>query len=380
MPDSISTPPIQAAPLIRGRTPAARWLLRAAQLAALVVILGLAWQLLEEIGWRQLWLRMKSASGVWLCAAVTALVGRFLLLYYRWSLALGAAGFRPAWILGQASQLAAVLVNHLTPTARLFGGVLRARCVSQQLGRPFSQIYATVLVDQISHQVVLGAVTWLSLIAVTERFGFERLAIGLGLALVLVVVALVIWRQRARSENVRPLATLLGLKAERKGKRLGPLFAGGRQLFRILRQSFSDVPLQLRMAATGALIFALNVAAQWLIFESLGTPVRLVAVITAIALGLMAGLLAGTPGGVATTEAAMIGLYVSLGVDNIEATAGVILYRGFHYLLVLTLGLPSLVYCGAAMSMERRTRNALSEGVLPDSATLPVESPPDPNQ
>lgn len=134
------------------------------------------------------------------------------------------------------------------------------------------------------------------------------------------------------------------------------------------------------MAAIGILIFSLNVAAQWLIFDSLGTPVRPMAVGAAIALGLAAGLVTGTPGGVATTEAAMVGLYVSFGIDGVEATAGVLLYRGLHYLLVLTLGLPSLVYCGATMRRERGTRNALSEGALPDSATLPVESPPDPDQ
>ncbi len=376
MVDSPSAPSSNPAPLIRGQVPARRWLVRAAQLVAVALILVLAWKLLEEIGWRQLWLRMKGASGAWLFTAVAALVGRFFLLYFRWSLALGAAGFQPAWIPGQASQLAAVLVNHLTPTARVFGGVLRARFVSQQLGRPFAQIYATVLVDQISHQLVLGAVTWLCLIAVAAWLGFEGLAIGLGLGLVLVALGLTIWRQAARSDDARPIATLIGLKAERMGKRLGPLFAGGRELFRILRQSFSNVPLQVRMAATGIVIFALNVAAQWLVFESLGTPVRPLAVLSTIALGLAAGLLTGTPGGVATTEAAMIGLYVSLGVDSVDATAGVLLYRGIHYLLVLVLGLPSLVYCQVTTSRLRGT-SGLAEEALPDSETPPVGSPPD---
>jgi uncharacterized protein (TIRG00374 family) len=370
----------QPTALIRGRIPASRWLIRAAQLMVLAAVLVLAWQLLEQVGWSKLWLQMKGASRVGVIAAAAALTGRFLLLYLRWSLVLGAAGFRPTWLLGQSAQLAAVLVNHLTPTARLFGGILRARCVSRQLDQPFSKIYATVLVDQVSHQIVLGSATWLALIAVAAWSGFTGLAIGLGLSLVLIVGTLAIWRQKARSDNAQPIATLIGLKAERRGKRLGPLFAGGRELFRSLRQSFSDVALQTRMAATGILIFSLNVAAQWLIFDSLGTPVRLVAIGAAIALGLAAGLVTGTPGGVATTEAAMVGLYVSFGVDGVEATAGVLLYRGIHYLLVLTLGLPSLVYCGATKGKQRRARSALSEGALPDSATLPVESPPDPGE
>lgn len=377
MVDSPSAPSGPAATLIRGRISASRWLLRATQLVALAAILVLAWRLLEQIGWRQLWWRLRGVRAAWLTAAVAALVGRFFLLYLRWFLALRSAGFRPTWILGQASQLAAVLVNHLTPSARLFGGVLRARSVSRHIGQPFSQIYATVLVDQISQQVVLGSATWLALIAVAASSGFEGLAIGLGLGLVLVVAALATWRQTAKPDNARPLATLVGLKAERKGKRLGPLFAGGRELLRILRQSFSDVPLQIRMAATGSLIFALNVAAQWLIFESLGSPVPLATVICTIALGLAAGLLTGTPGGAATTEAAMVGLYVSSGVAGVEATAGVLLYRGIHYLLVLTLGLPSLVYCASATAKSPGTRIELAEEDPPESERPPVGSPPD---
>lgn len=377
MVDSPSAPSGPSAPLIRGRVPASRWLIRAAQLVALAAILVLAWRFLEQIGWRHLLLRMQGARATWLIAAVAALMGRFFLLYLRWALALGAAGFRPPWILGQASLLAAVLVNHLTPTARLFGGVLRARFVSRQLGQPFPQIYATVLVDQISQQVVLGSVTWLALIAVAAWFGFDSLAVGLGLGLILVVTGLAIWRQRAKSDNPRPFATLIGLKAERKGRRLGPLFAGGRELLRILRQSFSNVPLQTRMAASGCLVFSLNAAAQWLIFESLGTPVRLAAVVCTIALGLAAGLLTGTPGGAATTEAAMIGLYVSSGIESVEATAGVLLYRGIHYLLVLTLGLPSFVYCEATTANLKGTRNELAEEAPPGNEKPPVGSPPD---
>lgn len=364
-------------PLIRGRTPPSRWLVRSAQLAVLIAILLLGWRLLEHVGWRQLWLRMKEANQAWMIVAVATLVARFALLYHRWSLALAAAGFRPDWLLGQTSQLAAVLVNHLTPTARLLGGVLRARYVGRWLGRPFAQVYATVLVDQISQQAVLGLITWIALIAVSIRTGLTNLALGLSLLLALLMVGLALWRRRARSDSAQPIVRLIELKAERRGKRLGPLFVGGREIAAILRESFSDVRLQAGMAATGILIFALNVAAQSLVFESLGTHVPLAAVIAAIALGLAAGLLTGTPGGVATTEAAMVGLYVTLGVGDVEATAGVLLYRGAHYLLVLALGLPSLLYCGGRMRRRATVRSELVEEAPPGSETPPVGSPPD---
>jgi uncharacterized protein (TIRG00374 family) len=364
-------------PLIRGRAPASRWLVRVAQLLAVILILVLAWRLLEQIGWRHIWLRLRDAKVGWVTAAVAALMARFALLYHRWSLALAAAGFHPAWFRGLASQLAAVLVNHLTPTARLFGGVLRARFVSRQLARPFAQIYATVLVDQISHQAVLGLVTWLALIAVATWAGHEVLATGLSLFLALLLIVLVIWRSRARSDHARPIANLVGLAAEKRGKRLGPLFVSGREIIAILRSSFSDVPLQLRMALTGLFVFLLNVAAQSLVFESLGTPVSPVAIASGVALGLAAGWITGTPGGVATTEAAMVGLYVAMGVGSVEATAGVLLYRGIHYLLVLTLGLPSLLFCGGEKKRVEKSRYGPAEEAPPGSETPPAESPPD---
>ncbi len=63
-----------------------------------------------------------------------------------------------------------------------------------------------------------------------------------------------------------------------------------------------------------------------------------------IGLGGFAGIVTGTPGGVATTEAASIAGYVALGLGRAEAVAGVLLFRGLHYALVLGLGSPCLLY------------------------------------
>ena len=40
----------------------------------------------------------------------------------------------------------------------------------------------------------------------------------------------------------------------------------------------------------------------------------------------------------------MVGTYVLLGVNQIDAAAATILFRGLHYALVITMGLPSLIY------------------------------------
>jgi uncharacterized membrane protein YbhN (UPF0104 family) len=47
---------------------------------------------------------------------------------------------------------------------------------------------------------------------------------------------------------------------------------------------------------------------------------------------------------VGASEAAMIAVFVALGVDRLDATAATLLYRGLHYLVVLGLGAPALVW------------------------------------
>ena len=100
--------------------------------------------------------------------------------------------------------------------------------------------------------------------------------------------------------------------------------------------------LQLQSLALGCLFFVVNTFAQWLIFRSIGEPVGLLPVVAVVSLGGAAGILTGTPGGVGTTEAAMVAGFVALGMDRVDASAGTLLYRGLHYAVVLAVGLPAL--------------------------------------
>lgn len=66
--------------------------------------------------------------------------------------------------------------------------------------------------------------------------------------------------------------------------------------------------------------------------------------VVTISLGTAVGALSRSPGGIATTEAAMVGTYILLGVTEIDAAAATFLFRGLHYALVLSMGLPSLIF------------------------------------
>ena len=79
-----------------------------------------------------------------------------------------------------------------------------------------------------------------------------------------------------------------------------------------------------------------------------------------VGLGGFAGALMGTPGGIGSTEAAMISGFVALGIDRVDALTAVFLFRGLHYALVFGCGVPSL----AALEWQRRNRR---EGARPPS-------------
>lgn len=327
--------------LLRGRDRRA-WMRAAVKLLVVIAALWLASRLLERIDWSALAARTRGGDRPLLALAVGCLLARFALMYLRWSLALRLLERRWSHLFGLASLLAAVVVNHLTPTARLLGGVVRARYLARRSGEAFVRLYATVLLDQLAQQLTQGALTWIALAALAWAVGQRLLAAILLTSLVALAAALAIWRRRRGPGRLAELFRRLG---ERRARRLGPLFAGGAPAVALLSRGLADRRLQLRMGAIGMAVLGVNGLAQWLIFRSLGSEVAFADALITIAVGLGAGIVSGTPGGVATTEAAMIVTLVALGVDRADAAAGTLVYRGLHYLLVLLLGLPALVGC-----------------------------------
>ncbi len=73
------------------------------------------------------------------------------------------------------------------------------------------------------------------------------------------------------------------------------------------------------MALLAIVYVALTCSAQWLVFAALGIEISPLIVIVTISLGTAAGALSGSPGGITTTEAAMVGTYILLGVTEIDA-------------------------------------------------------------
>ena len=124
----------------------------------------------------------------------------------------------------------------------------------------------------------------------------------------------------------------------------------------------------MRLAATALAVLAVSGMAQWLIFLSLDLWVSPWWAIAVVSVGIAVGVLTGTPGGLATTEAAMIAAYVALGIDEVSATAATLLFRGLHYAVVLVLGLPALLVLELGGIEPLRTGDPPAAGAPPTDA------------
>ena len=88
-------------------------------------------------------------------------------------------------------------------------------------------------------------------------------------------------------------------------------------------------------------------------FLAIGAPVGPFATLAAVTMGTAVGTLSGAPGGVGATELAMMASFKLLGVDEVAAAAGTLLYRGLHYAGVLVVGLPALALLEWRQGIEK---------------------------
>lgn len=315
--------------------------------ALLFAALWFTWRLVAKIDWRDLAHRAAAADFPLLGLALACLVGRYLLWDRRLAIATErAVDVRPRIGLPFFVLFASAALNLITPSARVVGGPLRARYIARAVERPFAPLYGVILYDQLAHYVVMTTWTGLALVAVAWILGRPWLGAGALVAYAVLAVAAFGLISRAGKGS---LAGFFGRRAEQaseKGGRGGRghrLYGHGREAARTLETLVGERRLRFPAAALGVGFFLVSALAQWLIFAALGRNESPLVVMAVVALGASAGMLTGTPGGVGTTEAAMVALFGALGVGPGEAAAATLLFRGLHYASVLALGVPSLI-------------------------------------
>jgi uncharacterized membrane protein YbhN (UPF0104 family) len=334
MTDSLQPPP-------RGKH---AWLKRLLGLAVFAGAVYLVHRLVAEVGWREVGERLAEARWPVVAVAVACLFCQLALWAFRQRLSIRRIlETPPGWTIFLA-LLATAAANFLLPFARLLGGLMRARYLSRtsEPKAPKRVYYGAVLFDQAVHFLVMASVTLVGLIGASIALDRPRLAWGLALALAAAGAGAYWWARRATRETGGGFVRFLERRAARQQGVVGKLLAGSETAARVFLELASHPGLWLRTVALGLALFAFVAAAQWTVFLALGTEVEPWVAVATVALGLTAGVLLGTPGGLGTAEATMIALYGAFGIDRVDAASGVLLFRGLQFAVVLALGLPSM--------------------------------------
>lgn len=315
----------------------------------LAVAVALTVHLLSGIAWADLTERLRAADPRFVGLAVIALLGRYPLWAWRWRQAVARLGPGPGGGPLLAMTVGSMLVNHLTPAARVLGGVLRGRYLAAAGGGSLGRAYGSVLFDQLAHQAAMIGMMVAGLLAAALVVG-RRSTAALVVAAVLAVAFLALWlRRRSSGDQTGGLARLAGYLASRGGgeTRVRRAFSHGREAVEALGELLEDGRLVARALSLGIGYALLNALAQWALFLAIGSRPNFAVVLAAVSLGVAAGSIAGTPGGLGATEAAIIASFVAFGVDRLDATAATLLYRGLHYVVVLAGGAPALLWLEA---------------------------------
>ncbi|HEX7181450.1 MAG TPA: lysylphosphatidylglycerol synthase transmembrane domain-containing protein [Thermoanaerobaculia bacterium] len=333
-------------------SPLKRWGTLLLKVGVSALALYFTWRLLADMDWADLAARMSEASWRFLIPGILLLLARYVAWDWRFRLAARqGVGQSPHPVLGFFVLMASAALNLITPSARLIGGLMRARYFARSTSRPFGMLYGVVLYDQIAHHTVMTTCTWIAVVATAFIMGRHALGTGALAALVAVAIGLAFWLHRGSFES-HPLVRFVARGAGRAEGRMQRLYAHGHEAVGIFVRLLAQAPLRWKAGLIGLLYAVLNAGAQWLIFLALGREIDPLVVFAGVSLGTAAGTLTGTPGGLGTTEAAMVASFGLMGIDRVDAAAGTLLCRGLHYAVVLAVGLPALALLEMRLAPE----------------------------
>ncbi|MCZ6695563.1 MAG: lysylphosphatidylglycerol synthase transmembrane domain-containing protein [Acidobacteria bacterium] len=281
-----------------------------------------------DVGWRVLGDRLAGADRTLLLLVLLVTLVRYAVWCIRWQVLVRPVEPIPWWP-AQKALLASLFITTVVPASRPFGGLVRARYLAHELGRPRGSLYGGALVDQIGYTVVclaLGAIYLpLAFWVDPERSPADLLLLGLAGGAGLGLVFVVMWRRRSS------LLARMRSRMPRVAEALeGTVDAAQRLLAH---------PATWRVVAVGGgAVWLANVLTFQIAAAALGYPLGFPAAAAAFALGSFVGTMTGTPGGAGTTELAAIVPLVALGVPTEVALPAVLLARGVHYICSILLG------------------------------------------
>ena len=318
------------------------------RIAILVLCVSLLVWTVARLGPARVLAAARQADAWWLALSLVPIAGRFLIWGLKWQLMLrrqGPAGFRFAL----QTVLAGAFVNLTTPTAKLAGGIVRARLIHRRLGWSMPVSLGWSLADQVTnflgHLALVGLLGLGTALVLPPGTLGRSFGVAGATALAVVAVAWLLLRQGRRLASTPLLARwATRARASTTGGRQADSVPGswtegvfGPLLARDRRRGFTLTDLGLAACSFGSLCLANAMVLRALHVE---TPLPLV--LATVAVGYFAGAIVGPMGGIGATEFALIELYTRIGITDTAATAAALLHRACFYVIVLIWGGVSL--------------------------------------
>ncbi len=323
----------------------------AAQVLVVALLLVLGWSFARRLDFGLLRARLDDVGVGAMALMSLLLIARLPLWTARWLYGVRSAGLEAPRLAMVGALASSMAVNTITPTARVAGGLVRARFLASDARCGFGVAYGTVLVDQFLHHAALGVLGVLSVAAAAGGRAPVWSVTALVVLLGLVSGGAHYLRRHSGGDAGQSLIDRLLERTRRRLERqaarqprLGAALAGSGDAIDVTARLLRDRSVLVSGALLGVLLFLVNGAVQWLAFRSLDLPVGFVAALALVGIGGFAGVASGTPGGAGGAEAAMIATLASLGVSTVDATVATLLFRGLHYVWTLGIGLPALAW------------------------------------
>lgn len=319
-------------------------LIRFAKIIFLAGVVYLSFRVLKSLNLQDLGQSLDTVNPLFVSISGILLLLRPFTISERWRTVLKLFSKAPSKAWTYFAATGGEMFNHITPTARILGGFLRAHWLSKRLPHNTGKIFGTVVYEQLSHEFVMGLSTIAGLIALFLYIGIWEAALAIALGGFIFISLVLFWLFKRKSSLQRGIENFLNSLAKERARMIRNFLHHTTEAVDVAIRLSDKRSLNLRVLGFGALFMIISLLAQWGVFAALSSPIGIGRVLVGFTLGATAGFFTGTPGGVGTTEASMILLYVLLGVDEASATAAVIFFRGMHYLVWFGLGIPSFAY------------------------------------
>ncbi len=331
---------------------------------------------LQQVGFYKVGTVLRGCEWILLPPAFLAMSGRFLSWNLKWTILTRIQFPARFWRL-YPILMAGIFTNTVVPGTRAGGGLVRAFFLSRCAGRPFAQCYGSVLLDGAFNMAafLLLALSALPFVALSSSITAPRtsgLTILLAMVFVLVFALLALMhRRRRKATGIAPIVTFLHhlLPARRKVHFSTPadlqtwILERGRESLAAFR-SLPNQPGSFWLSALlGLMVYGFLVLCSDLLFRSLGHPVGILPIVSAVTLSGALGAFFMTPGGIGVADATLVGVYLAFGIELELALAVSILYRLMLYGHQLLVGFPCLIILQWRFGRVRPDR--VGNGVIP---------------